>query len=53
MIVPSGIATDDTTKVFFSNLIDNRSLASLYDFENREKVYSGVDSVHISSASLP
>ena len=38
MIVPSGIATDDTTKVFFSNLIDNRSLASLYDFENREGV---------------
>ena len=44
MIVPSGIATDDTTKVFFSNLIDNRSLASLYDFENREKVFQGIDS---------
>ena len=42
MIVPSGIATDDTTKVFFSNLIDNRSLASLYDFENREAVFPGV-----------
>ena len=42
MIVPSGIATDDTTKVFFSNLIDNRSLASLYDFENREGVFPGV-----------
>ena len=44
MIVPSGIATDDTTKVFFSNLIDNRSLVSLYDFENREKVFQGIDS---------
>ena len=44
MIVPSGIATDDTTKVFFSNLIDNRSLISLYDFENREKVFQGIDS---------
>ena len=42
MIVPSGIATDDTTKVFFSNLIDNRSLASLYDFENKEGVFPGV-----------
>ena len=42
IIVPSGIATDDTTKVFFSNLIDNRSLASLYDFENREGVFPGV-----------
>ena len=40
--MPSGIATDDTTKVFFSNLIDNRSLASLYDFENREGVFPGV-----------
>ena len=44
MIVPSGIATDDTTKVFFSNLIDNHSLASLYDFENRERVFQGIDS---------
>ena len=44
MIVPSGIATDDTTKVFFSNLVDNRSLASLYDFENRERVFPGIDS---------
>ena len=29
MIVPSGIATDDTTKVFFADLIDRRSLVSL------------------------
>ena len=32
MIVPSGIATDDTTKVFFADLVDRRSLVSLYDF---------------------
>ena len=44
MIVPSGIATDDTTKVFFANLVDNCSLVSLYDFENREKVFQGIDS---------
>lgn len=42
MIVPSGIATDDTTKQFFSDLVDNRSLVSLYDFENREGVFPGV-----------
>ena len=42
IIVPSGIATDDTTKQFFSNLVDNRSLVSLYDFENREGVFPGV-----------
>ena len=42
IIVPSGIATDDTTKQFFSDLVDNRSLVSLYDFENREGVFPGV-----------
>lgn len=43
-IVPSGIATDDTTKFFFQDLIDNGSLMSLYDFENREKLFPAVDS---------
>ena len=42
MIVPSGIATDDTTKQFFSDLVEARSLVSLYDFENREGVFPGV-----------
>ena len=42
IIVPSGIATDDTTKVFFADLVDRRSLVSLYDFENREGVLPGV-----------
>ena len=44
IIVPSGIATDDTTKVFFADLVDRRSLVSLYDFENREKIFPGIDS---------
>ena len=44
IIVPSGIATEDTTKQFFSDLVDNRSLVSLYDFENRERVFPGIDS---------
>jgi hypothetical protein len=43
-IVPSGIATDDTTKHFFRNLMERRSLASLYDFENRKKLFPDVDS---------
>lgn len=34
VIVPTGIATDDTTKFFFADLMEKRSLASLYDFEN-------------------
>jgi hypothetical protein len=43
-IVPSGIATDDTTKFFFQDLVDNGSLVSLYDFENRNKIFPAVDS---------
>ncbi len=34
IIVPTGIATDDTTKLFFQNLVDYGSIVSLYDFEN-------------------
>ena len=43
-IVPSGVATDDTTKYFFQDLMDTRSLATLYAFENREKLFQDVDS---------
>jgi hypothetical protein len=43
-IVPTGIATDDTTRHFFADLVAARSLASLYDFENREKLFPAVDS---------
>ncbi len=42
MIVPSGIATDDTTKAFFADLANTNSLVSLYDFENRDGVFPGV-----------
>jgi hypothetical protein len=38
-IVPSGIATDDTTKFFFQDLMDKGSLVSLYSFENEEFVF--------------
>jgi hypothetical protein len=34
MVVPSGIATDNTTKFFFQDLVQNHSLVSLFDFEN-------------------
>lgn len=44
VIVPTGIATDDTTKDFFGDLVEQRSLASLFDFENREKLFPAVDS---------
>lgn len=35
LLVPSGIATDDTTKEFFNDLMDRKALISLYDFENK------------------
>ena len=34
-VLPSGIATDDTTKFYFGDLIETRSLDSFYDFENK------------------
>lgn len=43
-IVPSGIASDDTTKFFFQDLVEKKSLISLFDFENREKIFSAIDS---------
>jgi len=42
LLVPSGIATDDTTKEFFNNLMDSQSLISLYDFENKEAIFPDV-----------
>ncbi len=43
-IVPTGIATDDGNKHFFGYLIEEARLASLYDFENRKKIFPNVDS---------
>ncbi|GHT97681.1 hypothetical protein FACS1894142_2730 [Spirochaetia bacterium] len=42
-IVPTGIATDDSTKNYFAK-ISGSSLISLYDFENREGIFPAVDS---------
>ncbi|MEN6478490.1 MAG: N-6 DNA methylase [Anaerolineales bacterium] len=42
IIVPSGIATDDTTKEFFGDVITRGSLVSLYDFENRQGIFAGI-----------
>jgi hypothetical protein len=42
MIVPTGIATDDSTKAFFSEIAEGGRLVSLYDFENREAIFAGV-----------
>jgi hypothetical protein len=41
-ILPSGIATDDTTKEFFAALVSTDQLASLWHFENEEFVFPAV-----------
>ncbi|MEU8050937.1 Eco57I restriction-modification methylase domain-containing protein [Micromonospora haikouensis] len=43
IIVPTGIATDATTQDFFKDMVVTKSLVSLYDFENEDKVFPGVD----------
>ncbi|MBN1547170.1 MAG: N-6 DNA methylase, partial [Syntrophaceae bacterium] len=43
ILVPSGIATDKTTKDFFAELVSSNSLIGLYDFENRQKIFPDVD----------
>ncbi|MCX0247184.1 BREX-1 system adenine-specific DNA-methyltransferase PglX [Streptomyces drozdowiczii] len=42
MIVPTGIATDATTRFYFKDLVDSGTLAALYDFENAAPVFPDV-----------
>ncbi len=39
LILPTGIAINDSNKAFFSKLIDENRLISLYDFENKEALF--------------
>jgi N-6 DNA Methylase len=43
LVIPSGIASDDSTKAFICDVIQKRSLVGLYDFENKG-IFPGVDS---------
>jgi Eco57I restriction-modification methylase len=43
-IVPTGIATDDTTKWFFQDLVSRNHLISLVGFENAEGLFPSVKS---------
>ena len=43
-VLPTGIATDDTTKHFFQDVMETRSLVTLFDFENRRGLFPDVDS---------
>ncbi|MFC3451379.1 Eco57I restriction-modification methylase domain-containing protein [Amycolatopsis speibonae] len=42
VIVPTGIATDARTQYFFKDLVQQGSLAALYDFENAAPIFPGV-----------
>lgn len=39
LVLPTGIAVNDSNKAFFSKLIDENRLVSLYDFENKEGLF--------------
>lgn len=41
-IVPTGIATDDTNKFYFADLIESGRLLSLFDFENKRAIFENV-----------
>jgi hypothetical protein len=41
-IVPTGIATDDSTKAYFGHITQSGRLVSLYDIENREALFASV-----------
>lgn len=44
IIVPTGIATADTTKKFFESLVNDGSLISLYDFLEARDFFHGLES---------
>ncbi len=44
LVVPTGLATDDTTKHLFGKIVAERALVSLFDFENRQRLFPAVDS---------
>lgn len=43
-IVPTGIATDDSTKLFFGQLIQQQRLASMFGFWEIRRLFPGTDS---------
>jgi len=42
LLVPTGIATEHTTKDFFGNLVSENRLIALYDFENMAPIFPDV-----------
>jgi len=44
VIVPTGIATDSFNQHFFREIVEHQKLVTVYDFENRKKLFPAVDS---------
>lgn len=44
IIVPTNITTDSSTSAFFNHIVEKKALQSIYDFENRDKLFPDVDS---------
>ncbi|GAB4559572.1 MAG: hypothetical protein Fur0016_23760 [Anaerolineales bacterium] len=45
VILPTGIATDATNQYFFADLVEKGQIVSLFDFDNREKLFPAVISM--------
>lgn len=45
IILPTGIATDDTTKEFFADLIEKQTLARLVGYENESFIFPAIANV--------
>ncbi|MBE9238867.1 N-6 DNA methylase [Anabaena aphanizomenioides LEGE 00250] len=45
VIVPTGIATDDTTKKFFGDLVESGNLKSITGFKNERFIFTGIEHV--------
>jgi hypothetical protein len=41
-VLPTGIATDNTTRFFFEEIVRSGCLISLFSFENEEKLFAGI-----------
>jgi hypothetical protein len=45
IISPTGIATDNTTADFFRDILSKKNIVSLYDFDNRKKLFPSIGSM--------
>ncbi len=41
-ILPSGLATGETGKLFFQSLVNDGSIVSLHSFENESRIFAGI-----------